>query len=75
MLHQALKRQKISVCNEEVIKLLVCDADNMVNGFKLAAYFRKQGINTAISSFVPENCNGYDEVICVNASVVERYGI
>lgn len=75
LLHQALKRQKIGVCNEEVIKLLVCDADNMVNGFKLAAYFRKQGINTAISSFVPENCNGYDEVICVNASVVERYGI
>ncbi len=75
LLQQALKRQKIVVDTDYMVKLLVCDMSNMENAVKLAAYFRNKGINTAISANMPANVNAYEEIITVSADVLERYGI
>ena len=75
LLQQALKRQKIVVDTDYMVKLLVCDMSNMKDAVKLAAYFRNKGINTAIAAEMPANANAYEEVITVSADVLERYGI
>ena len=75
LLQQALKRQKIKINTNYNVKLLVCESSNMENAVKLAANFRKKGINTAIASNMPANKDGYEEIIVVDKEALERYGI
>lgn len=75
LLHQALKRQMISINANYNVKLLVCDNDNMSDAVKLAAHLRNQGINTAIAYEMPVNEKAYEEIIKVDKNSLERYGI
>ena len=76
LLHQAIKRQKIDIPSKEDVKLLVYDDENVVNAIKLAGYFRNSGVGAALSrSASPEVYDYYEDVIFVDKTVLERYGI
>ena len=76
LLHQAIKRQQISLPKNDGIKLIVYDEDNLVNAIRLAEFFRNSGVCAAMSAKdSPENYDKYEEVIYADKKVLERYGI
>lgn len=75
LLHQALKRQQIVIEKDSKGKLLVYNDANAGNAIKLAGYFRGQGIKATISMKETADCEEFEEVITVDSSVLERYGI
>lgn len=76
LLHQALNRQKIAIPSDGNVKLLVYDDKNAVNAIKLAGYFRRSGAPAALTKTVsPEVFDHYEDVIFVDKTILERYGI
>ena len=75
ILHQALKRQGIEIETGSKAKLLVCSADMLQNGIRLASYFRNKGVRAVLVTNTPNKTEAYDEVIEVTGEVLERYGI
>lgn len=76
LLHQAIKRQKINIPSEEEVKLLVYDDENIFNAIRLARYFRSSGVGAALTkAATPEVYDYYEDVIFVDKTVLERYGI
>lgn len=75
LLHQALKRQEITIEKASKGKLLVYNDENLCNAIRLAQHFRNQGIKATVSTKETADSNAFDEVITVDFAVLERYGI
>ena len=75
LLHQALKRQDIPVPIETRGIALVYDEENHTGAIKLAKFLREEGVKTTLFVKNVTNSEEYDEVINVDSSVLERYGI
>ncbi len=76
LLLQALLRQEIKIPRESKGNLLVYDDKNLTNAIILAKYFRKSGVAAAIvTKAEPEAFDQYEQVIYVDKTVLERYGI
>ena len=73
-LQLAITRQNIILPVEDKGKLLVADEKNTENAIKLAKSLRNSGIAATI---VPEmtDASGYSEVITVDETVLERFGV
>ena len=75
LLHQALKRQHISIPRAGKGKLIVYDDCNIHRAVKLSGYIRNKRKIATMSPKQPEDPEGFDEIITVDKSVLERYGI
>ncbi len=76
LLHQAVKRQKIELPRGDKGKLLVYDEANAGNAIRLAAFFRNSGVAATLSVKAdPEDYDYYEDVVFVDRTILERYGI
>ena len=76
LLHQAIKRQKISLPVQDKGKLIIYKEENLYDAVKLATFFRNSGVTaTLLTEGMMFSDEKYEEVIKVDNNVLERYGI
>lgn len=76
LLHQAIKRQEISLPVQDKGKLIIYKEENLYDAVKLATFFRNSGVTaTLLTEGMMFSDEKYEEVIKVDNNVLERYGI